>query len=499
MNLKSIQTWASTGSMALKGIDFGYSPSYSTGSYLWPGNGTPDTRYDFGGVAGELHRNSAVMACIAWMQRTYPEAKVQVTKPTEDGDREPIPDHPMAQLVSNPNPFYSGDLLLQATVLDYVVSGNAYWLKARGSNGKGTVKELYHRSHRQMRPYRDQGSPNFIDGYLYSPTGGQPIRIPREDVIHFRFGLNPDNPMEGFSPLLTGTREVATDNEGNTYTATILRNMGIVSGVFSNKSPETFEFSEEKRRLLKDMYRAQVTGDARAEVLCIDGPIEYKSYGQSPEQMALSTIRNLPEDRICALLGLSAMVVGLTAGGLHRSYANYAEAREAAIEGNMLPTLKMFDQELDNQLLYTDFDPRRTLKTERDYSDIRALQPDEDAIHQRAREDYAAGLITRNQARAMIGQDEDADGDAYITDTAEPDPESRYNEDMDTRDPDERLTVVSTGKAIKSKPRHPVKERIGELYRARRLAFENGELTPPGDDEPFLEEDREPSANGSHE
>jgi hypothetical protein len=50
-----------------------------------------------------------------------------------------------------------------------------------------------------------------------------------------------------------------------------------------------------------------------------------------------------------------------------------------------------------------------------DYSEVRVLQEDQQRLHERAREDLKAGLVTLNEARVMVGQDElgGTDGDVY--------------------------------------------------------------------------------------
>jgi phage portal protein BeeE len=71
-------------------------------------------------------RSSLVAACVNWLCRTFPESPLQVVKTTKDGDREVQPEHLLPSLVETPNPFYSGVLLWDATLKDWMVSGNAY-------------------------------------------------------------------------------------------------------------------------------------------------------------------------------------------------------------------------------------------------------------------------------------------------------------------------------------------------------------------------------------
>src|SRR5262249_48239826 len=51
---------------------------------------------------GDGGGNSAVAACVTWVATTFPEAPLRVLDP----EGEPVPDHPLTQLIDNPNPWY---------------------------------------------------------------------------------------------------------------------------------------------------------------------------------------------------------------------------------------------------------------------------------------------------------------------------------------------------------------------------------------------------------
>src|SRR5437764_9395761 len=95
----------------------------------------PSTRINYEAEAGDLTANSAVMACVQWICRTFPESPIRVARATKNG-HEPLPDHPLTQLLRRPNSYYPGLLLWQATLISWNIDGNAYWLKQRNGAGK---------------------------------------------------------------------------------------------------------------------------------------------------------------------------------------------------------------------------------------------------------------------------------------------------------------------------------------------------------------------------
>jgi hypothetical protein len=99
-----------------------------------------------------------------------------------------------------------------------------------------------------------------------------------------------------------------------------------------------------------------------------------------------------------------AVVVGLGAGLARSTFANFAEARESAAESNLVPTWRLMAEELNTQLV-PDFGNPDLLVVDFDLSQVRILQTDQNALHQRTREDLLAGLITLDEALQEIGRE----------------------------------------------------------------------------------------------
>lgn len=371
-----------------------------SGSYVLYGDlpaPTPNTGYNFRTSVGEMWRNSSVMACTGWMQRNFTEAPLRVMQRSQDGDDEPVRRHPLSELIEHPNPFYSGDVLWQGTVLSYAVNGNAYWLT--NVNGAGEVVELWYVPHTMLRPVWPEDGSQFLAGYLYR-VNGKDIPVPVERVIHFRFGFDLNNQRLGYSPLLSGLPEVDTLNEGAIYTASILRNKGIVGGILWNEDPEV-QITEEKAEKIKARYRAMVTGDARGDLLVPTFKGHYEEPGKSPEQMALDRILTMPQETVCALLGLNSMVVGLPSD--QRTYANYGESLKAAVQNCIRPMKGLMACDLNHQLLPGFSGPRKQEYVDWDWSQVPAFADERKATWELGLAALEAGGITQNEFRAAVG------------------------------------------------------------------------------------------------
>lgn len=390
---------------AWKGFLYGNGAGYWLGdNSSWGYSSTYGTSVDYAAEAGDLSQNAIIMACINAIMEAFPEAPLKVMKQTGNGS-EAIPKHKMAQLLKKPNRFYSGRLLWQATVYSYSMDGNAYWIKVR--NAAGQVIELWWEPHFSIRERWPSDGSDFISHYeVY--RGGKWYRVDLEDVVHFRWGLDPQNPRRGISKLKSAFREVFTDNEAARYSATVLKNMGIPGVVISPKDQGIINDPEH----VKTLFMQKFGGDRRGEPLVLTDSVLIDILSFSPEQMSLKDLRRIPEERICALLRVPAVVAGLGAGLDHSTYNNMDEARQQMYEQNIIPTQMVLSDDLGTQLL-PDFGDPETETVVFDLSQVRVLQDDQNKLYERMKVGYEAGFIKRSEARMVTGWAVTPEDDVY--------------------------------------------------------------------------------------
>jgi HK97 family phage portal protein len=338
----------------------------------WWARRLPRTLYRYERDVGDGMHSSVVMAPVLWIARTYPEAPLAVER---DGEIER--DHPMAQLIRNPNPFYSGHLLEMATLINLVLNGNAYWLKVR-NRMRGPV-QLWYVPYWMMQPKAPDDGSAYISHYAYSPLG-VPIRVEVEDVVHLRYGIDPQNIRQGLGLLTPLLREIFTDDEAAAFTASLLRNAG-VPGLVVSPASESATVSETDKKDVKEYLKQAFSGDARGEPLVMTGPTRVEQFGFDPQKLDLARLREIPEERVCAMLGMPAAVVGFGSGLAQTKVgATMSEMREMAYESCIIPLQRLVAAELDRQLL-PDFEPRpETCRTIYDLSEVRVLQEDQNRL-----------------------------------------------------------------------------------------------------------------------
>jgi len=357
--------------------------------------GLPRSDTDYLGDVGDGTGSSTVTAPLFWVARTFPEAPPMLWRELDNGQEEKVSSHPMLRLLQRPNQHHTGRILWMATVIDYMVDGNAYWMKLR--NKTGMVTELWWTPSWLLKPMGSDK--NFITHYEYTP-GIDPITVKPEDIVHFRFGLDNDDMRLGKSPLKSVLREVYTDDEAAGFTASLLRNMGVPGLIVSPKQGITIE--EAQAETTKATLMAKFTGDRRGEPIVMTGATDVEQFGFSPEQLLLRELRRIPEERVTAVMGVPAVVARLGAGLDRSTFTNYAEAREAAYEQGIIPMQGTLSEEVRFQLL-SDFEDPFGLRFGFDLSKVRVLQDDLTRTMSRMNAAVAAGVAMRSEARRAAG------------------------------------------------------------------------------------------------
>lgn len=371
----------------------------------WSGTGASilqGKRLDYRALVGDPSQSSVVMALCNWAGRNYPAAPLQAVRRTADGRETVLPNDPCIALMDRPNPVYGGALMWAALIADCIMSGQGYLLKVRPPRGTRPV-QLWWVPSPLIKPVWPSDGSVWIDHYVYTPIT-TPVSVAVEDVIHLRpFGLDPANPRLGRAPLSALYAEVWTDQEAQAYTGSILRNLAVPGCVLSPKSTDaTQRMTADDAERAKVAFEQKFGADNRGRVFVASNPMDVVPLSFNPQEMDLQALRRLPEERVAAVLGIPAIVAGLGAGYDHAIYSNVEQAREAAYEEFLIPIQRINAHDLAIQLL-PDFTTDPTIRLQHDYSHVRALQEDQDALAKRAVEAFAGGLMMRGEARELIG------------------------------------------------------------------------------------------------
>lgn len=386
-----------------------------------------NTRLNYQQEAGDLGGSSLIMAAVNYGGTVLPEAPIQVVKKKASGEFEAIAEHPMVDLLEHPTryfvgdserEYYAGELLWKAWMFSWVVDGNAYFRKVRNSFGQ--VIQLWYEPHFTIRPRWPQDGSEFISDYEVL-RNGQWYPVETDDVIHFRYGIDPQNDRLGLSPVASLYREVFTDNERARYSALILRNGGVIPWVLSPDAGTSGVGLAANE--IKTAWEYATTGDNVGRPMVLQGPVKAQRIGSSPDEMLVDKASKIPEERVAAVLGIPAAVLGYGVGMEQTKVgATMRELREQAYEGFVIPTQRLAAGELRSQLL-PEFGDTKGLKVAHDLSQVRVLQDDRGALFTRETLAYEKGVKTRAEVRQALGLKTKPEDDVYFVLAATEQPE----------------------------------------------------------------------------
>lgn len=362
-----------------------------------------EARQIYMGSVGNGYRSDVIMSPVLWAARRMAESPIGVKR---EDDEEIDFAHDAARLMKRPNPYYSGSALAMALAIEYLTDGNGYALKIRNKQLK--VIQLWFVPHWCMEPHAPENGEGYIDYYEYTPGRmmgrgiGAPIKVPPEDVIHLRNGLDPENIRKGMSPLRILLREVFTDDEAATFTAMLLKNGGVPGAVISPADANA-RLGEDAAKT-KAYIKEQFSGLRRGEPLVMSGPTKIDYFGLDPAKLDLSRLRDVSEERVSALLGIPAAVVGFGSGLQQTKVgATMSEMRAMAYEDCIIPMQRIWADEWDLQLLPEFEEKPELFRMMFDLSGVRVLRDDEGKLSDRLTRQLIAGGIELFEYREKLG------------------------------------------------------------------------------------------------
>lgn len=375
----------------------------------------PGSSFNWRNQAGDLMLNSIVAIGMDWYIRNWSQGVPMVRRPMPDGQVETVADHPILQLLAQPTPNVPPSLVWSWILPDYQLLGNAYFRKVRVS---GRVVGLQYLAADMVRPVGNKVNP--LIKYQYT-VDGTSYDIPLEDMIHIRYGRDPQDSRFGRSPITSVLREIATDNVAASAAFGMVRNGGMPSiMVGPDYKGGVEDLSEDDARQTKRKLQQDFTGDNAGSVLVMTGPFKVEQVSHKPSEMAFDEIRRKPEERVCAALGLNPLVLQLGSGLERATYSNLEQATRSAWTDGMIPLMRQMAEALTIALLpdYEETQPGDYL--EFDVSTVPSLQADLNEDAERAERLYKSGIVDLATAKRVAGITPSDDDEGYYHPTAVP-------------------------------------------------------------------------------
>lgn len=309
-----------------------------------------------------------------------------------------LEEHPLARLLTQPNPMQGGAELFEAVYAFYLIAGNSY-IEAVG--GEDTPpRELW-----TLRPDRLRvipGTHGLPSAYRYS-VGGRSVDFPvdmlggKSRLLHLK-AFHPLDDWYGMSPLEAAAASIDQHNDAGRWNAALLQSSGRPSGALVYKPPHSdtaATLTDEQREGLKAELENFFSGSGNAgRPLVLEGGLDWREMSLSPKDMDWLAGKDVSAREIALAFHVPPQLVGID-GSL--TFANFEQARLALFDDAVLPLIDHVKDELNHWLA-----PRfgDDIRIDYDIDKIEAFALRREKVWQRIND---AGFMTVNEKRAALG------------------------------------------------------------------------------------------------
>lgn len=317
--------------------------------------------------------------------------------------------NPLQMLISQPNPMQGQDSYYQTIYTYKKLTGNAYvWLN-RGDfdDVEGPARldlevfAMYPLPSQYVTLVADRTQfPAAIVGYQFWGSGGTPIYIPKEDIIHWKDpnpifdSFNLDQ-LYGLSPLYPGLKLIAQDESARDAAVAMFQNGG-ARGVLYNSSFDNL--TEKQVKAADAAINTKINNKAmKSAIVQLPGQWGYLFTGQSAVDMELLEAQDKTFQRICNLLGCNPQLFET-----QTTFNNVEQARKDLITNAILPDCASFKDE-ENRILLQAFGYTNTQYCiDIDVTDLPELQDDMKMLTDRTISNWTLSV---NEKREELGFD----------------------------------------------------------------------------------------------
>lgn len=218
---------------------------------------------------------TAVWACLRVISESISSLSWDVYTDAGIG-REKQPRHPVAKLLTNPHPLYSGQTFFETMQAWATLHGNAYAVIIR--NGSGQPIQLRHVANNLVKiDYDEKLGQLFYT--INSSTTGKHVVLDANNVLHIRAMVWDSENGTGKSPITTHRDTFGLGTAGQGYMSALMKNGANLSGVLTTDMALTKEVAEANR---DSWQRANGGVGNSGGTAVLQGGMKYQALSLSP-------------------------------------------------------------------------------------------------------------------------------------------------------------------------------------------------------------------------
>lgn len=337
---------------------------------------------------------------------------IVIKERTRDGE-EVIKGTEFETLITCPNPLQTKYDWIFEGMLYYLLTGNNYMNGVKSVGFGDAFFEVTNLPSQSTAPVRSGSASTPIAGYEMQTDTQALQTFEADEVMHIK-NVDPSlkgvRTLVGMSPLETGKRPYTTGNNNWEANANILENLGALGIISSNTnngntvmgtggSNKKMDVEEEQTRWKKWYGGPKNYGTP----LFTPASITYTQIGMSPTDLKLIENNIMVLRSICNIYNVDSSLFN---DPDNKKFDNVEAAERSMWSDAIMPLLRLYEEKLNLWLApgFRELE-NKDLVLRFDFSDIAALQEDKEVQAKRAIELSDSGIISRNEARIVIGEE----------------------------------------------------------------------------------------------
>jgi len=317
--------------------------------------------------------------------------------------------HPVLELLENPNPFSSGDLFIEAMISNFLLSGDCFieiigssrpveiyvipsqYVTINASTRDGYPDTYQVSSNTQTRTFKRKNK------RYYSSNGNE--------IIHLK-SYNPEynsNNLRGVSYIQPIELEITQYLLASIHNNSTLKNQGRPSGILTYKGGEAV--SDEATNRIKEGLQKTFSGAKNSgNTMFLGGDFDFKQLSESIKDMDFAKLKIQTQVAIYNALKIPLPMISPD----HMSLANMETSKLNFYDNCVIPLLSKVLKFLNKELLIR-YSESETQKLDFDESTILALRPRQYSNIETLKK---SGVLTTNEIRSKLGYEDIEGGDA---------------------------------------------------------------------------------------
>lgn len=282
------------------------------------------------------------------------------------GDTEYQDNHPLNELLENPNPDMDASTLWEQWITDQMLGGE-WGLEAVGNKTGNKIVELWGRQPQVFSVVPESYRYKRVSYYKIDDGHGDPYQLDPLHFIHFKF-YNPLQPFRGLAPITAVRNSIVIDQLAQAWTRLFFKNQARPD--YAVIAPEGVS-STEKQEILHELMNYSSGEQIHTPIVLEKGITDIKTFSYPPKDLEWVNQREMARDEVAAIFGVPDEMMGYGKD----TYENFDTADRVLWTLTLVPLTQMRDGTLTRFFRKTGaLKPRERIAT--DLREIPQLQED---------------------------------------------------------------------------------------------------------------------------